>query len=54
MRGYVLTREDQLLVVTFPGAGTTATQVHGLDEQGNIAGRFDDATGRHGFLGVLE
>ena len=54
MRGYVLTRKDQLLVVSFPGAGTTATQVHGLDEHGNIAGHFDDATGRHGFLGVLE
>lgn len=53
MRGYVLTNENQLLVVTFPGAGTTATEVHGLDDQGNIAGRFDDATGRHGFLGIL-
>ncbi len=54
MRGYVLTNEKQLLVVTFPGAGTIATEVHGLDEHGNIAGRFDDATGRHGFLGILE
>ena len=54
MRGYVLTRKDQLLVITFPRAGTTATEVQGLDEKGNIAGRFDDATGRHGFLGLLE
>lgn len=54
MRGYVRTRNGQLRVVTFPGAGTTATEVQGLDEQGNIAGHFDDATGRHGFLGVLK
>jgi hypothetical protein len=53
MRGYVFTRKRQFLTITFPGAGTTATEVHGLDEQGNIAGRFDDATGRHGFLGIL-
>ncbi|MSQ47277.1 MAG: hypothetical protein EXR78_02635 [Deltaproteobacteria bacterium] len=54
MRGYVLTGEDQLHIVAFPRAGTTATEVHGLDEHGNIAGRFDDAAGRHGFLGILE
>ena len=58
-RGYVRTRKDQLIVVTFPGAGTTATEVQGLDEHGNIAGHFDvkiNATEqrRHGFLGVLE
>ena len=54
MRGYVLTRKGQLLVVTFPRTGTTATHVQGLDNAGNIAGHFDDATGRHGFLGILE
>ena len=54
MRGYVRTRKGQLQVVTFPGAETIATEVQGLDEQGNIAGRFDDATGRHGFVGILE
>lgn len=54
MRGYVRIRKGQLIVVSFPGARTTATEVHGLDEQGNIAGRFDDATGRHGFFGILE
>ena len=32
--GYVFTRKGQLIVVTFPGAGTTATEVQGLDEQG--------------------
>jgi hypothetical protein len=54
MHGYVFTGKAQFLIVTFPGEGTTATEVLGLDEQGNIAGRFDNATGRHGFLGVLE
>ena len=54
MRGYVRTRQGQLQVVTFPGVETIATEVQGLDEQGNIAGRFDDATGRHGFVGILE
>jgi hypothetical protein len=54
MRGYVLTRKRVLTPIIYPGVGTTATQVFGLDEKGNVAGRFDDATGRHGFLGLLK
>jgi hypothetical protein len=50
-RGYVFTRTQQLIPILYPGGETTQTEVFGLDEKGNIAGRFDTATGRHGFLG---
>lgn len=53
MSGYVFTRKQQLIPITYPGVGTIRTEVFGLDEKGNIAGRFDDATGRHGFIGLF-
>jgi hypothetical protein len=51
-RGYVFTRAQRLIPIIYPGGDTTQTEVLGLDERGNIAGRFDTATGRHGFLGL--
>jgi len=58
VRGYVFTSKRQLIPIIHPGVGTFATEVRGLDEKGNIAGRFDTDIGgvkkRHGFIGLLK
>ncbi len=62
-RGYVFTRKQQLISITYPGVETTNTEVRGLDEEGNIVGLFDTETldsnnklikERHGFIGLLK
>jgi probable HAF family extracellular repeat protein len=41
-------------VIDFPGTGVVATQVRGVNAQGDIVGQYKDASGVHGFVAIQQ
>jgi probable HAF family extracellular repeat protein len=39
-------------VIDFPGTGVVATQIRGLNAEGDIVGQYTDSNGVHGFLAI--
>jgi uncharacterized membrane protein len=52
--GFLLEKDGTYTVIDFPGSDVVATQIRGINAQGDIVGQYTDSRGVHGFVAIQQ